>query len=142
AHAAGAVDVVVTTSRGSATLAGGFTYIAPIPVPVISGLTPNSGGIAGGTAVTLTGTDFTGASEVTFGGVPGTALNVVDATTISVTTPAHAAGSVDVIVTTLAGPGTLPAGFSYVAPAGLVLSPSGGALTEAMAGEDYSQAIA
>ena len=45
---------------------------------------------AGGTSVTITGTNFTGATAVTFGGTAATGVTVVSATSITATTPAHA----------------------------------------------------
>lgn len=66
----------------------------------VSGLNPATGVAAGGTVVTFTGTGFAGETPaVTFGGAAGTAVNVVDATHFTATTPAHAAGAVDVKVT-------------------------------------------
>src|SRR4029077_16306153 len=96
AHAAGAVDVVVTASAGSATLTGGYTYIA---APTITSIAPNSGPVAGGqTGVVITGNNLSGAPSLTFSGTAATITNN-PATTITVTTPAHAAGAVDVVVT-------------------------------------------
>jgi len=43
---------------------------------------------------------------VTFGGTAATGVTVVNATTITAVTPAHAAGVVDVVVTTPGGTGT------------------------------------
>ena len=111
AGTAGARDVVLTTAGGSVTSTGGFTYEAP--APTVTSLSPNSGGIAGGTSVTITGTNFTGATAVTFGGTAATNVIVVNATTITATTPAHAAGSVDVAVTTPGGTGSKTGGFTY-----------------------------
>jgi len=97
AHAAGAVSIVVTNVGGqSGTLASAFTYIAP---PTISSVSPTGGPIAGGTAVTITGTNFAAGATVTFGGVSATGVVVVSATSITATTPAHAAGAVTVVVT-------------------------------------------
>lgn len=81
--------------------------------PSISGITPATGAVAGGTVVTINGSDFTGATGVTFGGTPGTALNVVSDSQIKVTAPAHAAGSVPVVVTTPDGNDTEASGFTY-----------------------------
>jgi hypothetical protein len=78
---------------------GGSTPTAP----AISSLNPASGAIAGGTVVTITGSAFTGATAVTFGGVSATNFTVVSATRITATSPAHAAGKVDVRVTNAAG---------------------------------------
>jgi hypothetical protein len=77
----------------------------------VSKLSPFTGPVAGGTPVTISGSGFTGATEVDFGGVAGTGLMVVDDTTVSVTSPpAATAGTVDVTVVT-------PTGTSAVHPA-------------------------
>ncbi|PKG33493.1 IPT/TIG domain-containing protein [Methanoregula sp.] len=105
AHAAGSVDVVVTTPRGSAT--GTFTYETEvIPTPTVTGITPETGPVSGGTEVTITGTKFTGTTAVTFDGTAATEFTVVSDTSITATTPAHAAGSVDIVVTTPGGSAT------------------------------------
>jgi len=105
AHEEGAVDVVVTTPGGSAT--GTFTYEAEVIItPTVTGITPAQGPVSGGTEVTITGTKFTGATAVTFDGTVATAFTVVSDTIINATTPAHAAGAVDVVVTTPGGSAT------------------------------------
>jgi len=71
--------------------------------PIVSGVTPNSGLAAGGTAVTITGAGFTGATGVTFGGTAGTSVVVVNSYTITAVSPAKAAGTYDVRVTTPRG---------------------------------------
>jgi len=68
--------------------------------PAVTSLSPATGLAAGGTAVTLTGTGFTGATSVKFGATAATAVTVVNPTTITCTSPAHTAGTVDVQVTT------------------------------------------
>jgi IPT/TIG domain-containing protein/PASTA domain-containing protein len=87
------------------------------PAPVVTGLSPSSGSIAGGTKVTITGTDLNAASEVQFGNVPAASFTVVSETEITAVTPrSKKAGRLDVSVTTLAG--TNPAGsarFNYTA---------------------------
>ncbi|MGE0601944.1 MAG: IPT/TIG domain-containing protein [Dehalococcoidia bacterium] len=102
AHAAGTVDVLVTTPEGTSpnTTADNFTFGAG---PNITSLSPSQGPTAGGTAVTITGTGFTGATSVTFDGIAGTSLVVVNDTTITVNSPAHANGVARVIVTTPIG---------------------------------------
>ena len=117
AHIASTVDVSVTNTGGSAAFPGSFTF-TPIPVPTITngGITPNSGPVAGGTVVTISGTNFVGTSSVTFG---GTAANLAACTVtdslITCTTPAHAAGSVDVAITAPGGTATSTGGFTYIA---------------------------
>jgi len=96
----------VTTPAGPST--GGtnlFTYVAAL-LPSVTAISPNHGTTLGGTGVTITGTNFTGATAVTIGGTPAQFVTVVSATSITATTPAHAAGAVNVVVTTPAGTGT------------------------------------
>ena len=68
-------------------------------VPTVSSVTPNSGSTAGGTAVTITGTNFAAGATATFGGTAATNVVVVNSTTITATTPAGSAGAVTVTVT-------------------------------------------
>ena len=73
------------------------------PIPTVTGVAPATGPEAGGTSVTLTGTDFTNATAVTFGTIgPATSFTVDSATSITAVSPAgnHA---VDITVTTPAG---------------------------------------
>ncbi|HUP44532.1 MAG TPA: IPT/TIG domain-containing protein, partial [Thermoanaerobaculia bacterium] len=83
--------------------------------PVVSSVSPDSGNTGGGASVTITGSAFQTGATVTFGGTAATSVSVVDANTITATTPAHASGAVDVVV---ANPdfqsGTLANGFTYV----------------------------
>lgn len=93
---------------------GGATLTAPsaatvtildneTAVPVITGMTPVTGPTGGSTYVTITGANFLGTTGITFGGTAATFFSVVNATTITVYTPAHAAGTVDVRITNAAG---------------------------------------
>ncbi|MDN0196798.1 IPT/TIG domain-containing protein [Streptomyces sp. S.PNR 29] len=110
--AAGNATVQVTTPAGSATVPGGFTYVAPAP-PTVSSLIPTTGPIAGGTPFVITGSNLTGAG-VTFGGVPATNIVVTaDGTVIAGLTPPGAAGNVAVQVTTPTGSATVAGGFTY-----------------------------
>lgn len=113
-HAPGAVDVVVTSSRGeSATLAGGFTYTRA--APTLLAVVPASGPVDGGTMVSLVGTGFVAGATVTFGGVAASGVTVTSATSLSALTPPHAAGAADVVVTNDdAQAGTLAGAFTYV----------------------------
>jgi hypothetical protein len=101
-HAAGTVDVTVTTSGGtSATSAADqFTYTAT--PPTVTGVSPNTGYTTGSTSVTVTGTNLFAATAVDFGTSAATVTSC-SPTSCSVTSPAHAAGTVDVTVTTAGG---------------------------------------
>src|SRR6266513_2912060 len=83
--------ISVTTSDGTASSAASFTVINP---PTISSFTPGSGPV--GTSVTISGTNFTGASAVLFNGTTAITTTVPAGATsgpISVTTPGGTASS-------------------------------------------------
>ena len=67
--------------------------------PSISGVTPPSGTIAGGTLVTISGAYFQSGATISIGGNPATGVTFVNASTLTGFTPAHATGSVSVVVT-------------------------------------------
>ncbi len=84
-----------------------------VVLPTVLAISPNNGTTDGGTPVTITGTNFNGATGVTIGGVAATGVTVVSATTITATTPAGSVGVVDVDVTTPRGTGIGSALFTY-----------------------------
>jgi hypothetical protein len=99
----GKVDVTVTTPGGTSaiTAADQFTYL--YAKPAVTSISPNEGLTTGGTSVTITGTDFTGASQVLFGTVPASSFKLDSDTQITAVSPANTAGPVDVTVTTPGG---------------------------------------
>jgi hypothetical protein len=121
----GAVTVTVTVNGQSGSQTNGFTYIAP---PTVSSVSPNSGSTAGGTAVTIAGTNFGAGATVMFGSAAATSVVVVNGTTITATTPAGSLGAVTVTVSD-PGPqsGSLTNGFTYVVvPTVSSVSPNNG----------------
>jgi hypothetical protein len=77
-------------------------------------ITPSVGPVAGGTSVTITGTGFATGDQVIFGGIPATSLTVASSSQLIATTPPHAAGTVDVELTSAAGQkSSLPQSFTY-----------------------------
>lgn len=100
--------------RFAATYADAVPLQPAAPAPALDFVTPSTGPAAGGTTLTLTGANFTGATSVTVGGIAATNLAVVNATTITVTTPAGSHGPAALVVTTPAGTATLPAAFTYL----------------------------
>ncbi|MFF2148938.1 IPT/TIG domain-containing protein, partial [Kitasatospora sp. NPDC058190] len=82
--------------------------------PVISGINPNHGPAAGGTAVTISGSGFTGATSVKFGTVPVSSFTLVSDSQITTAAPAGS-GSVAVTVTTPLGTSN-GVTFSYTVP--------------------------
>jgi hypothetical protein len=74
----------------------------PSPIPDVVSISPTSGPTSGGTTVTVTGREFTGATQVLFGTVPATSFSVVSATQITAVSPART-GSHNIYVTTPSG---------------------------------------
>jgi len=85
-------SISVTTPGGSASLAG-FTFTTP-PAPAISAFSPASA--QQGRLVQITGTNFTGATSVRFGGTAAASFVVNSATLITAVVGAGATGSVSV----------------------------------------------
>ncbi|TDU66522.1 FG-GAP repeat protein [Prosthecobacter fusiformis] len=109
-----------------------FTGLGPVaPVPAVTGVDIASGSTAGGTTVTITGTGFTGATDVTFGGVAAVIFTVVNDTTITATAPAHEAGPVSLQVTTSGGQSVANSLYTYVVPAPTVALNTGGLIRTA-----------
>jgi len=105
-HIAGTVNIVITNPDTQAlTYTNLFTFIAPPPTVTL--VTPDNGTTSGGTAVTITGTNFADSAAgpnpydgtVTFGSTTATSVIFVNSTTLTAVTPLHTAGAVSVIVT-------------------------------------------
>lgn len=78
-------------------------FVTAIAPPTVTGLAPNLGPAAGGTRVTLAGSNFTTGSSVLFGGAAASSVVVQSDSQITATAPAGAAGAVDVTVTNPGG---------------------------------------
>lgn len=85
--------------------------LAALSAPNITGVSPSTG--TSGTSVTITGTGFTGTSQVLFGGF-GSTFTVVSDTEISAQVPGGS-GTVDVLVGNPVGSSTEVGAFTYVA---------------------------
>ncbi|MDZ5637369.1 beta strand repeat-containing protein, partial [Janthinobacterium sp. GMG1] len=102
------------------------------PPPTITAVSPASGPATGGTAVTITGTGFTGVTALKFGANNGVSVTVVNATTMTATSPAGSAGTVNVTVTASGGTSATGAAnqFTYIpAPTVTSISPTAGPAT-------------
>jgi hypothetical protein len=125
AAAAGTVNLTVTTSTGTSavTTADQFTYIPP---PSVTAVSPDYGGTGGGTSVTITGSNFSGATGVLFGTARATSFTVVSPTSISATSPAGSSGTVAVTVSTPYGTSATTSAdeFTYVMSAYTALPPT------------------
>jgi YVTN family beta-propeller protein len=92
--------------------------LTPVPAPVVTSVSPNSGAPAGGNTVTVGGSHLSGATAVTFGpGHPASGVSCTD-TACAATVPAGATGTVDVQVTTAGGTSAVSAAdhYTYTVP--------------------------
>ena len=111
-HAAGKVNVTVINTDGQfAVVIDAYTYNYP---PTIASISPNTGTTAGGDIVMMKGANFFGIPTVLFGDSIATNVTFDGEDSLSLTTPAHSAGLVDI---TLANPDgqstTLVAAFTF-----------------------------
>jgi len=127
AHAAGTAEVTVTVAGAASTLPSAFTFVT-LPPPTISSIAPASGSTAGGTTVTITGTNFADGATLAIGGTAATGVAVMSSTSLQAVAPARTAGQADVVVTVAGQSATLAKGFTYITP-GLNLPPVITALT-------------
>ena len=123
---AGTVNITVTAPGGTSPTSAADVY-AYAPIPTVTMVSPNQGSINGGTSVTLTGSGFepagtnrnftttavtlVGVAAITTSPCPGAptgpCYNVNSSTQVFIEDfPAHAAGSVDITVTTIGGTST------------------------------------
>jgi PGF-pre-PGF domain-containing protein len=109
------VNVTATNPGGSGISGITWVNVSAGTLPTFTSISPASGTTAGGTTVTIIGTNLLGATGVTFGGTAATSYTVDSATQITAVTPAKAAGAVNVVVTTPGG--TATGAYTYVAPA-------------------------
>ena len=136
-NAAGAPPVPALDERASEQGRALFTRLASTPNSIrlvrelaawtktlpLSAMRATEGGrflglslLSGGSTIQISGAGFTSAlaSSVTIGGVAATNVQIIDAITISARVPAHAAGSVNVVVTVGGKSVTARGGLLYV----------------------------
>jgi hypothetical protein len=116
-HIAGTVDVAVTNPDGQrGQLTRGFTYGVAAPL-ILDALSTRLGSTAGGTYLSVSGTGFQPGLTVTLDGTQARIIYSVMPTGVSLTTRPHAAGAVDVIVTTKDGQvARIDGGYTYLPP--------------------------
>jgi len=96
--------IAVTTQGGAATSTATYSV-----VPSISSFSPTSGPV--GTAVTILGNSFTGATQVTFGGMAATSYQVINDTQVDALVPSGAKTG-PIAVTTVGGTGASSMSFT------------------------------
>lgn len=110
---------------------GRLVVLNVVNPPTVTSVSPSSGAVAGGTQITISGSDFAQSATVTIGGASCTSVAVVSSTSMTCTTPSGSAGTANVVVTNSVGySATLSNGFTYVpAPTVSAISPTSGANT-------------
>lgn len=115
-------DTIEATYSGDSDYAGSHASLTqmvtslPPAAPTVSSMSPRTGPTAGGTVVTITGTNLTGASTVVFGTTTAASFYVTGSTRITATSPAHTSGPVNVRVTIPGGRSVAADLFEYLAP--------------------------
>ncbi len=141
----------VPSSQARPALASGHR---PAQQPVVSTVSPSSGPVAGGTIVTITGSNLRSCEgkptpTVTFGSNPASLVVVNSPTSITATSP-QGSGVVDVTVTTAGGTSATGPGdeFTYVPPLPTVsgvapsTGPTAGGTSVTIAGTNFTGATA
>lgn len=113
AQAAGTVDVSVEREGLVATLRQGYRYTEALEV---QGMQPVRGSIAGNTYVLLRGQGFAAPVQVRFGTELAPLVEVLDAQTLAVRTPAHPSGDVAVEVVSGGQQAAAPGRYTYFNP--------------------------
>jgi len=124
----GATTGTISVINGSGTGVSGASYTVTTP-PIITNFTPSAGGP--GATVTISGTNFTGATQVQFNGVNATGFTVVNSSTITATVPTLATTG-PISVTTPSG--TDLSGSNFTVYPNLVVS-----TTQAVSGGPYNK---
>jgi hypothetical protein len=89
----------------------------PVASVGVTNITPSCGPTTGGTAVTITGSNFLSGATVLIGGVSASNVVVVSSNTVTALTPTNAVGAKIVSVTNTNGSaGALANGYTYVVP--------------------------
>jgi hypothetical protein len=96
----------------SDTVAGGFNYVAA-PPPSISSVSPNSGSVAGGSSITISGSNFVFGAKVIVGSTLATVQTTTDSFINATVPSASQPGTVNVIVSNPDGQSSSAATYTY-----------------------------
>jgi Autotransporter beta-domain/Bacterial Ig-like domain (group 3)/IPT/TIG domain len=105
--------VTLSLDGVSSTRATASVKLLPPQPPTVTAINPADGPALGGTVVTITGRNFTGATAVSIAGTPATSVSVVSPTSITAMTPAGSVGSASVLVTTPGGSNAANTFYNY-----------------------------
>lgn len=129
----------VRVFNGAYSVVSTVTFTIQPTAPVVSGVAPAQGPVAGGTVVTISGSDLSAVTGVSFGGVPAS-FTVNSDSSVTATVPAGAAGAVDVVVSKASAVATRAGGFTYLTPGGLSVVDGTGFSASGPAGGPFAPA--
>lgn len=121
--------------------------------PSVISVVPDTGSPAGGTVVTINGSNFTSGTQqttplVSFGRIPATRVSVLSSAQLSAVVPAHPAGTVNVKVTTADGTSSsLASAFTYTATSltiknvSPISGPAAGGTTVTISGASFQSGV-
>jgi IPT/TIG domain/FG-GAP repeat len=107
-------NTALAGSPGASAGVEGTATVLVLP-PAVTRVRPAGGPTAGGTSVTITGSNLNGATAVRFGSVPAEAFTVLSADELTAISPPGRGGTVAITVTTAAGSTSSPT-FQYTGP--------------------------
>jgi PGF-pre-PGF domain-containing protein len=138
------VDITVTSPSGESGTSDTDLYSY---IPIVTGVSsPAWGSSLGGNTVTITGSNFDGATGVSFGDTAAPSFNPISDTEITATAPAGSADMVDITVTNPGGESETSDADLYVygptiATVSPVSGPTGGGNTVTITGSGFTGAI-
>jgi len=128
----GKVDVHVSTGEGVGRLQLGYEYVGetlPVSSAEIDAVTPEHGPVAGGTAISLSGSGFKSGAAVRVGALAATDVRVESATRITARTPIGSPGAATIRIIQSGAASELVDGFVYDGPPAVwVVDPPQGAV--------------
>jgi hypothetical protein len=131
----------VTVQRSQTAVVAG-NYTPPAGQPAIGAIHPSFGALAGGTALTIEGVNFTAPATILIGGKPATNVVVLGSSQIACITPSSSVyGTVPVVVQLGGGNATNANGFGYGVERGSgieLVSAVGGAVSAAAVHGNYA----
>jgi hypothetical protein len=107
---AGTVDVAIARNGQRSVLPDAYTYL---PLLSVASVSPDTGPIAGGTAIEVTGEGFLPGLELRIGALAAASVRVISPTLIRAVTPPGAPGLADVVVLQSGQVARLEDAFSY-----------------------------
>ena len=103
-----------TTPQGDLNLDSIYQFFSPSTAPTLYSMSPTSGTLAGGTNITIRGTNFVNITNVKLGGANVTSFSIDSPTQITAVTQAYPiTGLVDLSIVSTFGNSTLHGAFTY-----------------------------